>query len=184
MFQDAKNKSRIAFIVMVCLALGLAIVKSQEPGGRMMPWFIGFLFLAQLNYCYGFVDRGRNPIRFLSQAGFVVFLGLALLMAYIARTEDEGLSKIEEYIAVYPRVESLHFVPRVSDRTIQYWPIESRDNVEDIRKFHMNRQNLRDWALIRVEPVLVLERGKQRLTITVGEQPRSPFSPVFLSSGT
>jgi len=27
--------------------------------------------------------------------------------------------------------------------------------------------------------VLVLERGKTRLTVTIGEQPRSPLSMVF-----
>jgi hypothetical protein len=177
--QDEMSKFRIAFIVTVCLVLGLAIVKSQEPGGGMIPWFIAFLFLTLLNYYFGFVDRGNNPFRFLSQTGFVVFLALTLLMAYIARTEDEGLSEIEEYIAVYPHVESLHFVPRVSDRTIQHWQIESRDKVADIRKFYTNRQNLRDWTLIREQPVLVLERGNTRLTITIGEQPRSPLSMVF-----
>jgi hypothetical protein len=171
------SKFRIAFIVMVCLALGLAIVRSQELGGGMIPWFIGFLFL--LNYYFGFVDRSNNPFRFLSQMGFVVFLALTILMAYIARTEDEGLSEIEEYIAVYPRVESLHFVPRVSDRTIQHWQIESRDNVADIRKFYANRQNLRGWTLVREQPMLVLERSNTRLTITIGEQPRSLLSMVF-----
>ena len=34
---------RIAFIVLVCLGLGLASVKSGEPGGGTIPWFIGFL---------------------------------------------------------------------------------------------------------------------------------------------
>jgi hypothetical protein len=32
----------------------------------MIPWFIAFLFLALLNYYFGFVDRGNNPFRFLS----------------------------------------------------------------------------------------------------------------------
>lgn len=173
------SRYRIGFIIMVCLALGLAVVKSQEPGGGTIPWFIGFLLLTLLNYYFGFVDRGHNPFRFLSQAGFVVFLSLTLLMAYIARTEDEGLSDIEEYIAVYPRVESLHYVPRVSGQTIQHWQIESRDNAADIRAFYTNPENLRDWTLLGEEPVLVLERDRMRLTITIGERPRSPLSTAF-----
>ena len=173
------NKYRIPFIVMVCLGLILAIVKSQEPGGGMIPWFIGFLFLTLLNYYLGFVDRGHNPLRFLSQTGFVVFLALTLLMAYIARTEDEGLSRIGAYIAVYPHVESVHFVPRASDRTIQHWQIKSRDKVADIREFYTKQKNLRDWILIHEEPVLVLERDRERLAITIGEQPRSPLTTVF-----
>lgn len=132
-----------------------------------------------MNYYYGFVDRGHNPFRFLSQAGVVVFLALTPLMAYIARTEDEGLSGIEDYIAVYPRVESLHFVPRVSERTLQHWQIDSRDNVAAFRGFYANPENLRDWTLIRKEPVLVLERSRTRLTITIGEKPRSQLSTVF-----
>ena len=94
---------RISFIVLVCLGLGLASVKSGEPGGGTIPWLLGFLLLTLLNYYYGFVDRGHNPFRFLSQAGFVVFLALTLLMAYIARTEDEacpGLKITSRFIRV------------------------------------------------------------------------------------
>jgi hypothetical protein len=177
--QDEMTRYRIAFVVMVCAGLVLAIVKSQEPGGGSITWFLGFLLLTLLNYYYGFVDRGHNPFRFLSQAGFVVFLALTLLMAYIARTEDAGLSSIDDYIAVYPRVESVHFVPGVSSRNIQHWQVESRDTIADIRAFYTAPANLRDWTLIREEPVLVLGRDSMRLTITIGEKPRSPLSTVF-----
>ena len=70
-------------------------------------------------------------------------------------------------------------MPRVSDRTLQHWQIESRDNVAAIREFYANPESLRDWTLIRKEPVLVLERSMMRLTITIGGKPRSQLSTVF-----
>jgi hypothetical protein len=173
------SRNQISFIVIVFLALAWAIVKSREPSGGSIPWFLGFLLLALLNYYYGFVDGGFNPFRFYAKAGFLIFLALALLMAYVARIEDDGLSKIAEYVAVYPRLEELHFVPRTSDKTIQHWQIKSGDSVTDIKKFYLNRKNLRNWEIIRNEPVLVLEKDNMRLTITIGEQPRSPLSIVF-----
>ena len=109
----------------------------------------------------------------------MVFLFLALLMAYIARMEDGGLSQITEYVAVYPRIEELHFVPRMSGNTIQHWQIKTSDSIEDIKRFYMNRMNLGNWEIIRKEPVVVLEQNNRRLTITIGEQPRSTLSMVF-----
>ncbi len=173
------TRQQITFIVLICLALLWAIVRSLEPSGGSIPWFLGFLFLALLNYYYGFVDREYNPLRFYAQAGFVTFLALALLMAYLARVEDDGLSEIEKYVAVYPHIEALHFVPRSSDKTIQHWQIESRDSVGDIKKFYSSKENLRDWELIRTDPTLVLEKNKTRLTITIGEQPRSSLNFIF-----
>jgi len=172
-------RNQIAFIVVVCLALLWAIIRSLEPGGGSIPWFLGLLFLALLNYYYGFVDGDYNPFRFYAKAGFVIFLTLSLLMAYVARIEGEGLSEIAEYITVYPDLEELYFVPRTSDKTIQHWQIKSSGSVEDIKKFYLNQNNLRDWEIIRNEPVLVLEKNNTRLTITIGEQPRSSLSIVF-----
>ena len=154
-------------------------MKSLEPSGGSIPWFLGLLFLALLNYYYGFVDSGFNPFRFFAKAGFVIFLTLALLMAYVARIEDDGLSEIEEYVAVYPRIEELHFIPRTSDKTIQHWQIKTYDPVADIKKYYSNQKNLRDWDVILNEPVLVLEKSNTRLSITIGEQPRSPLSMIF-----
>ncbi len=173
------TRNQLAFIAVVCLALLWAIVRSLEPSGGSIPWFLGFLFLAMLNYYYGFVDVDFNPFRFYAKAGFVIFLMLALLMAYIARVEDDGLSEIAEYVAVYPRIEELHYIPRSSDKTIQHWQIKTRDSVEDIKKYYLNRKNLREWEIIIKEPVLVLEKSEKRLTITIGEQPRSSLNMVF-----
>jgi len=167
------------FIVFVCLAVLWALGKSLESGGGSIPWFLGLLFLALLNYYYGFVHGGYNPFRFYAQAAFVVFLMLALLMAYIARVEDDGLSEIAKYVAVYPRVKELHFVPRTSDRTIQHWQIESGDSVADIKQFYSDQNNLGEWVIVRKEPVLVLENDNTRLTITIGKRPRSSLSFVF-----
>lgn len=173
------TRHQYAFIVIVCLALLWAIARSLEPSGGSIPWFLGFLFLALLNYYYGFVDRGYNPIRFHAQAGFVTFLALALLMAYIARVEDDGLSEIAEYISVYPRIEELHLIPRTSGNIIQHWQIKTSDSVEDIRKYYSDLKNLGDWEIIRNKPVLVFDKNNMRLTITVGEQPRSPLTFAF-----
>jgi hypothetical protein len=125
------------------------------------------------------VDSDFNPFRFYARAGFVTFFALALLMAYVARIEDDGLSEIAEYVAVYPRIEAIHFVPGTSDKTIQHWQIETRDSVEDIKKFYSNRENLRNWEIILNDPVLVLEKNNTRLTITIGEQPRTPLNFAF-----
>jgi len=176
-------RNQIAFIVVVCLTLLWAIVRSLEPGGGSIPWFFGLLFLALLNYYYGFVNGDYNPFRFYAKAGFVIFLTLSLLMAYIVRIEGDGLSEIAEYVAVYPVLEELHFVPRTSDKTIQHWQIKSSDSVEEIKKFYSNQDNLSDWEIIRNEPVLVLEKNNTRLTITIGEQPRSSLSIVFYHLG-
>lgn len=173
------TRYQIAFIVVVCVALLWLIVRSLEPTGGSIPWFLGLLFLALLNYYYGFVDRDFNPFRFYAKAGFVIFLMLALLMAYVARIEDDGLSEIAEYVAVYPRIKELHFVPRTSDKTIQHWQIKTSDSVAGIKNFHSNQENLRNWEIIRNEPVLVLVQNDMRLTITIGEQPRSSLSIVF-----
>ena len=173
------NRKQIAFIVVVCLALLWAIVRSLEPSGGSIPWFLGLLFLALLNYYYGFVDVDYNPFRFYAKAGFVIFLSLALLMAHIARIEEDGLSEIAEYVAVYPRIEELHFVPRTSGNTIQHWQIKTYDSAADIKSFYSNQKNLRNWEVIRNEPVLVLEQSNMRLSITIGEQPRSSLSMVF-----
>ena len=173
------TRYQIAFIIIIFLALLWAIARSLDPGGGSIPWFLGFLLLALLNYYLGFVDSAFNPFRFYAQAGFVTFLMLALLMAYIARIEDNGLSEIAEYVAVYPHIEELHFVPGTSDKTIQHWQIKTGDSVADIKKFYGNPDNLANWNIIRNEPVLVLEKNNTRLTITVGEQPRSPLSMVF-----
>jgi len=178
-FNENMTKHQIAFIVFVSVALVWVITKSLEPGGGSIPWFLGFLFLALLNYYYGFVDVGLNPLRFYAKAGFLIFLILALLMAYIARIEDDGLTEIEKYVAIYPRIEGLHFVPRTSDKVIQHWQIETRDPVEDIKKYYTNRKNLRNWEIIRFEPVIVLEQNNTRLTITIGEKPRTPLNFIF-----
>lgn len=173
------TRNQIAFIVVVCLALLWAIVRSLEPSGGSIPWFLGLLFLALLNYYYGFVDVDFNPFRFYAKAGFVIFLSLALLMAYVARIEEDGLSEIAEYVEVYPRIEELHFVPRASDKTIQHWQITTYDPVADIKSFYSNQENLRNWDIILKEPVMVLEKGNTRLSITIGEQPRSSLSMIF-----
>jgi len=173
------TRIQIAFIVAIGFALLWAIMKSLEPAGGTILWFLGLLFLALISYYYGFIDSGLNPFRFYAKSGLVIFLSLALLMAYIARIEDEGISEIEEYIAVYPRIDEIHFVPRVSDKTIQHWQIKTNDSVADIKEFYLNRENLRNWELIRKEPVLVLEKNDTRLSITIGEQPRSSIRMVF-----
>jgi uncharacterized membrane protein YadS len=72
------SRYRIGFIIMVCLALGLAVVKSQGPGGGTIPWFIGFLLLTLLNYYFGFVDRGHNPFRFLSSGAQIKIIRVRL----------------------------------------------------------------------------------------------------------
>jgi hypothetical protein len=173
------TRNQIAFIVVICFALLWAVVRSLEPSGGSIPWFLGLLFFALLYYYYGFVDVGFNPFRFYAKAGFVIFLLLALLMAYVARIEEDGLSEIAEYVAVYPRIEELHFVPRTSDKTIQHWQIKTYDPVADIKSFYSNQKNLRNWEIIRNEPVLVLEKSNTRLSITIGEQPRSSLSMIF-----
>lgn len=176
-------RNQIAFIVVVCLALLLAIVRNLESGGGSIPWFLGLLFLALLNYYYGFVDGDYNPFRFYAKAGFVILLTLSLLMTYVVRIEGDGLSEMAEHVAVYPGLEELHFVPGTSDKIVQHWQVKSSDSVEDIKKFYSNQDNLRDWEIIRNEPVLVLEKNNTRLTVTIGEQPRSSLSFVFYHLG-
>ena len=151
----------------------------MEPGGGSIPWFIGLLLLTLLSYYYGFVDKNFNPFRFYAQGGFVTFLMLTFLLAYIARVENKGLEEISRYIAVYPNVESLNFIPRTSDRTLQHWQIKTSDPIEHIREFYSDQENLRDWQIVRKAPILVLEKNNYKLTISITEHPRISQNYIF-----
>lgn len=173
------NKHKIIFIILVFSAVTWSIIKSMEPSGGSIPWFLGLLLLTLASYYYGFVDKSFNPFRFYAQGGFVTFLILTFLMAYIARVEDEGLEEISKYIAAYPNVESINFIPRTSDKTIQHWQIKTSDSIEQIRKFYSVEENLRDWHVIKTKPMLVLEKNDSRLTISVTEHPRISMNIIF-----
>ena len=173
------NKHKIIFIILVFAAVTWSLIKSMEPGGESIPWFFGLLLLTLVSYYYGFVDKSFNPFRFYAQGGFVTFLMLTLLMAYIARVEDKGLEEISRYIAVYPNVESISFIPRTSDRTIQHWQLKTSDPIKHISKFYSNQENLRDWQIIRKEPMLVLEKNNYKLTISFTEHPRISQNYIF-----
>jgi len=151
----------------------------MEPGGGSITWFLGLLLLTLVSYYYGFVDKSFNPFRFYAQGGFVIFLMLTFLMAYIARVEDEGLEEISKYIAVYPNVESINFIPRTSDKTIQHWQIKTNDSIQHIKAFYSDQDNLRDWQIIREGPILVLEKSNYKLTISVTEHPRISLNYIF-----
>ncbi|MEJ2181634.1 MAG: hypothetical protein P8Y28_14690 [Gammaproteobacteria bacterium] len=173
------NKHKLIFIILVFVAIILSITKSMQPGGGSIPWFIVLLLLTLVSYYYGFVEKSRNPFRFYAQGGFVTFLLLTFLMAYIARNEDKGLEEISRYIAVYPNVESINFIPRTSNRTIQHWQIKTSDPVEHIKEFYSNPKNLRDWQIVRKEPMLVLEKNNYKLTISFTEHPRISQNYIF-----
>lgn len=166
-------------IFLACLALAWMIIKSTAPDGGTIPWFIGLLLFALVSYYYGFVEKSFNPFRFYAKAGFVTFITLSVLMAYIARLEDDGLEEIAGYIEVYPIIEEIHFIPRVSDKTIQHWQIKTTSTAEAVKQFYNDQKNLRDWQVVVEEPVLVFEKANLKLTIAVAEQPRSSLSNIF-----
>ncbi|WP_455218882.1 hypothetical protein [Kaarinaea lacus] len=173
------NKQQIVFILLIVTAVFWLIIKSVEPGGGSIPWFFGLLLLSLISYYFGFVDKRFNPLRFYAKAGFIIFLLLTFLMAYIARVEDEGLEEISNYIVAYPNVESINFIPRTSDKTIQHWQIKTSDSIEQIREFYSVEENLGDWRVIRRTPTLVLEKNNYRLTISVTEHPRISMNIIF-----
>ena len=173
------NKHKIIFITLVLSAVIWSIIKSLEPGGSSITWFLGLLLLTLVSYYYGFVDKSINPFRFYAQGGFVTFFMLALLMAYIARVEDKGLEELSKYIAPYPNVESINIIPRTSDKTIQHWQIKTSDSKEQIRKFYSDEKNLQDWQVIRKKPMLVMEKSNYKLTISITEHPRISLSFIF-----
>lgn len=173
------TRHQIIFVGFVCVAIVWTIIQSLQPGGGSIPWFLGFLLITLVSYYLGFVDKSLNPFRFWAQAGFVVSLMLTFLMAYLSRVEDKGLEEIAKYVAVYPNVESIHFIPRTSGKTIQHWQVTTGDAVKDINTFYSDRNNLRDWRVIITDPMLVLENDVYRLTITAAAQPRSSFSNIF-----
>ena len=173
------NKQQIVFIFLIISAVVWLIIKSTGPGGESIPWFFTLLVMTLISYYYGFVDKSFNTLRFYSQAGFIIFLLLTFLMAYIARVEDQGLEEISKYIVVYPNVESINFIPRTSDKTIQHWQIKTNDPVERIKEFYLNESNLQGWQVIRKDPVLVLEKNNQKLTISTAEHPRISITMIF-----
>ena len=134
------NKNQLVFIILIVLATIWLIIKSMDPGGGSIIWFFALLLLTLVSYYYGFVDKSTNPLRFYSQAGFITFLLLTFLMAYIARVEDKGLEEISKYIAVYPNVESINFIPRSSEKTIQHWQLKEKYNDKVLYKWIAERQ--------------------------------------------
>ena len=167
------------FVIFILAALAWTFVKSSEPGGGSIAWFLGFLLMALVNYYYGFVEVGTNPFRSYAQAGFFTFLMLTFLAAYLARLEDNGLVEISEYAVPYPNVESVHIIPRASDKTIQHWQIETSDPIERIAAFYSDPENRRDWQVILDKPMLVLQKDALQLTIIFAQQPRSDKTSVF-----
>ena len=173
------NKHKILFIILVFTAVTWSIIRSMEPSGGSISWFLGLLLLTLVSYYYGFVDQSINPFHFYAQGGFVTFLILTFLMAYIARIEDKGLEEMSKYIAVYPNVESINFIPRTSEKTIQHWQIKTSDPIQHIKAFYSRQENLREWQIIRTEPRLVLEKNNHKLTISISEHPRISLNFIF-----
>ena len=150
--------------LVVLIASGLASLYFG-PAGRTVPLLLVALALFCMSSYLGFGKRDRNPLRHRAQAGAIVFLGLAMLLAYEAWQEQRALRQIRELIEPYDNLRQVSYLPRTSPEQRHHWLVETNDPLEAVVAFYADEKRHDGWERVAPPPMMVLRRGDEELSV-------------------
>lgn len=169
------------------------------PGGRLLPFALVLLLLSLPYFYYGFIrpDRDRHISRGRLQAGAIILLSFAMLLAMWSRQERNGIEVIAEWVTPYPNISQITLVPRVSDDYIWGWLLESPDPPERILDFYDDARHRVGWQVSRRGQLIHFNKKGFRLLLMVTRRatgsrlfyqleqiPSDDGKPVSHNSGT
>ena len=138
-------------------------------GGRLVPLTVGLLIFSLISVYFGFFHKGYDffdPWRYKTRVSAIMGFILTYGVAYVSGMEQNGIDTISKQITPYPNVSGVTFTPRMSEKTVWGWLIDSPDTPDKVISFYKDEQNTKGWTVREDPPFLFLEKGNSKLTIS------------------
>ena len=177
-----------------------------------MIWMVlGFLAFAAMSYWAGFKTK-PHPLQHQSQAGFFIFIFLAIFSGYFALSEFSAIDKLAEIIEPVPYISDVSYIPTKSEastvssivstaipphakdahrqlddslrqRKTDYWLVKSTLSTNTIIEFYQHNAQNKGWILEKETlPWMMFSRGMDKLSIYISDDNPGTGSKILYAA--
>ena len=177
-----------------------------------MIWMVlVFLAFAAMSYWAGFKAK-PHPAQYKSQAGFFVFIFLALFSSYFALRELSTIDELAEIIDLVPNITDVSYIPSKSEvatissivsaatpphknekhqqlddslrqRQTDYWLAKSTLPANSVVEFYQHNAQNKGWILEKETlPWMMFSRGMDKLSIYISDDNPGTGSKILYAA--